>query len=327
MRIRTGIGIAALLGAGVAAYAVRRMFRHDMADIAAVLDVSSRMAGTDFGRIEYGREGHGAPALVIHGAGGGYDQGLFVGRELFGSGHDVIAPSRFGYSRTALPEAAGHDAQADAHAQLLDRLRIGRVIALGISAGAPSAIELALRHPDRVSALILVVPRAFAPGSEVTAARTAKNRPVLQTIMKGRDFPYWWATKSRPGRKLLLHFLGVPEAVYDQADPLERDRLDWIVRSVMPLSRRVRGLENDGAQGVGPWPLERIAAPTLVVSAADDLLNTLPAARYTAAHIPDAELMVVETGGHLLAGRSEEIRVRVADFLRRRLTEAVRLRS
>ena len=319
MRALSLIGIASLFGSAVAAFATRRMFRHDMADISADLEAGSELVCTDFGEVEYAREGCGPAALVVHGAGGGYDQGLFVGRELFGSGHDVIAPSRFGYLRTDLPEAHGICAQAEAHAQLLDCLGVRQAVVLGISAGAPSAIELALRHPGRVAALILVVPRAYAPGCEVSAEKTAANRPILEMIMQGRDFPYWLATKFARSRRRLLHFLGVPGEVYDRADPLERARLDRIALDVLPLSKRVQGLLNDGAVRIAPWPLERIAAPTLVISAADDLLNTLPAARFTTEHVADAELMVVETGGHLLAGRTEEIRAGIADFLRRRL--------
>lgn len=319
MRAGSLIGIASVVGSAVAAYATRRMFRHDMADISAGLEAGSDLMCTDFGGVEYAREGGGPAALVIHGAGGGYDQGLFVGRELFGAGYDVIAPSRFGYLRTDLPEARDNCAQAEAHAQLLDRLGVGRAVVLGISAGAPSAIELALRHPERVAALILVVPRAYAPGCEVSAEKSAANRPILQMIMQGRDFPYWLATKFARSRRRLLHFLGVPGGVYDSADPLERARLDRIAFDVLPLSKRVQGILNDGALEIAPWPLERIAAPTLVVSAADDLFNTLPAARFTAEHIADAELMVVETGGHLLAGRGDEIRAAIADFLSRRL--------
>jgi pimeloyl-ACP methyl ester carboxylesterase len=136
-------------------------------------------------------------------------------------------------------------------------------------------------------------------------------------VMKGQDFAWWSATKVASRR--LLRFLGVPGEVYDAADPLERDRLNWIARNILPLSRRVRGILADGEARIEPWPLEKIAAPTLVVSAKDDLFNTLPAARWTAEHVPDAELMVLESGGHLLCGQSEEVRARIADFLRRRL--------
>jgi pimeloyl-ACP methyl ester carboxylesterase len=311
------IGLAALSGAGIAAYAIRKMFRHDMADINAELDAGGSLVELYHGEIEYGREGSGQPVLVIHGAGGGYDQGLFVGRELFGSGNDVLAPSRFGYLRSCLPADPQPHVQADAFAELLDHLTIPSAVVLGISAGAPSAIELALRHPEHVRALILIVPRAWAPGVEVSAERTESNKPILAMVTKGQDFAWWTATKLAARR--LLRFLGVPGAVYDAADPLERDRLKWIARNVLPLSRRVRGIIADGEARIAPWPLERIAVPTLVVSAKDDLFNTLPAARWTAEHVRDAELMVLESGGHLLCGQSEEVRVKIAEFLRRRL--------
>lgn len=317
MRALSLIGTAALLGSAIAAYAVRRMFRHDMADANVALDDGSSLVELYHGLIEYGREGQGQPVLLIHGAGGGYDQGLFVGRELFGPCSEVIAPSRFGYLRSGLPDDPQPHIQADAFANLLDHLKVPGAIVLGISAGAPSAIELALRHPERVRALILVVPRAYAPGIEVTAEKIGANRPIFEIVMKGQDFAWWSATKF--ARRRLLRFLGVPGSVYDAADPLERNRLDWIARNVLPLSRRMRGIVADSRARIEPWPLERITAPTLVISAKDDLFNTLPAARWTAEHVPEAELTVLETGGHLLCGQSEEVRAGIAEFLRRRL--------
>jgi 2-hydroxy-6-oxonona-2,4-dienedioate hydrolase len=322
MKTRTLLGIAALSGAAIAAYATRRMFRHDMADISAELNHSSELALTDLGWVEYDREGEGAPVLVVHGAGGGFDQGLFVGRELIGPGYEIIAPSRFGYLRTDVAESPSHFAQGAAHAQLLARLGIRKAVVLGISAGAPSAIELALHHPERVAALILVVPRAWAPGIEVSAQRTAANRPIMDMIMRGSDFPYWLATKFAASRRQLLRFLGVPTAVYDAADPLERARLDGIATSILPLSRRVAGLRVDADQSITPWSLEEMKVPTLVISAEDDRFNTLPAAQWTADHIEGAELMILPDGGHLLCGRTEEVRDRIAGFIRRHSPDA-----
>ena len=96
------------------------------------------------------------PLLSIHGAGGGYDQGLANAVELVGEGFRVIAPSRFGYLGTPIPANASPSAQADAHATVLAELKVDKAVVVGISAGARSAIELALRHPDRVAVLILV---------------------------------------------------------------------------------------------------------------------------------------------------------------------------
>jgi len=88
-----------------------------------------------------------------------------------------------------------------------------------------------------------------------------------------------------------------------------------IVRSIQPLSQRVRGINLDSIPDTKPPLLERITAPTLIVSAEDDLFNTLPAARFAAQRIPNAQLKVFESGGHLLVGHQDDVRAEVAGFL------------
>jgi pimeloyl-ACP methyl ester carboxylesterase len=95
------------------------------------------------------------------------------GRGCQGPASGVIAPSRFGYFGSSLPDGATPAGQADAYALLLDHLGIGRTAVLGFSAGSGSALEFGLRHPDRVVGLILAscrlgggvtVSKVFAPG-------------------------------------------------------------------------------------------------------------------------------------------------------------------
>ncbi len=120
MQTRKWIGLATAAGAAAAASGAYMRYRHELNGKAQRLKADSFIANTKYGRIEYGREGTGRPALVIHGVGGGYDQGLYLAREMLGKGFDVIAPSRFGYLRTPIPSDASHVAQAHAHAELLD---------------------------------------------------------------------------------------------------------------------------------------------------------------------------------------------------------------
>jgi pimeloyl-ACP methyl ester carboxylesterase len=80
-----------------------------------------------------------------------------AGRHVVGDdGFRFIAPSRFGYLGTPMPDGATAESQADAYEALLDHLAVDRVIVVGYSAGATSAIQCALRHPDRTVALISV---------------------------------------------------------------------------------------------------------------------------------------------------------------------------
>ena len=306
-----GAAGAALLTGG-AAYG---RFRREMAEIRARLEAGSRIAATDRGPIEYGREGSGGEALVIHGAGGGYDQGLMLGRDLFDRETEILAPSRFGYLRTPVPADSSPAAQADVHVALLDTLEIQRPVVVGVSAGAPSAVEMALKHPNRVAALILIVPRLYAPSESVGADPSTPSQAMLRLVMSGADVGYWLA--MRIARSWLVRFLGVPPALEASASAEDRKRVTGIIRSILPLSERLAGLKADGAARIEEWPLERIEAPTLIVTAADDLYRTLPGARYTAGRIDGAELKILRDGGHLMVGRGDEVRDTIRAFLAR----------
>lgn len=133
--------------------------------------------------------------------------------------------------------------------------------------------------------------------------------------MAGADFVFWLAMKL--ARPALVRFLGVPPEVEARATVADRAHVTALLRSILPLSRRLTGLEVDSAADIRPWPLERIAAPTLIISAEDDLMQTAPGARFTAGQIPGAELRLFESGGHLLVARDEEVRATVDDFLAR----------
>ena len=58
------------------------------------------------------------------------------------------------YHGSTLPQDASSAMQADAFVALLDHLDIDKVDVMGISAGTSAAIQLAIRHPDRVEHLV-----------------------------------------------------------------------------------------------------------------------------------------------------------------------------
>ena len=306
-----GIASAAAAGAGFAAYS---RYLAEMRAIRSAVATGGTIADTTAGPIEYGECGKGEPLLLIHGAGGGYDQALLIGRD-FAAGHRIIAPSRFGYLRTPVPQEPSPAAQADAHAALLEHLNVEKTIVAGVSAGAPSAIEFALRHPDRVSALILLVPRTYDPTQSIGVDESMQSQAMLRLIEASADFAYW--TAMRVARRAVVRFLGVPPEIEAVASEADRARVTEIMRSVLPVSSRVRGIAVDSALDLAPWPLERLNVPTLIVSAKDDLFETLPGARFTAEHIAGSELRVLETGGHLMVGQSEQVNKWVTEFLGR----------
>jgi 2-hydroxy-6-oxonona-2,4-dienedioate hydrolase len=320
MRTRAWIGVGAAAGAtavaAVASTAFQR-YRRELKDKTDALEARHQFVETSHGAVEYTREGSGPAALVIHGAGGGFDQGLYLGRDMLSLDFDIIAPSRFGYLGTPVPEDASIPAQADAHAALLDKLGIDEAIVMGVSAGAPSAIELAVRHPSRVRALILVVPRAYDPQNQVGVEDTGLNKAAIRMFEKSADFTYWLS--SQIARKPLVRFFGVEPKLEGKAAPEQRERITAIIKDMLPLSQRVHGIEIDNASGVPEPDLAKVTAPTLIISAEDDLYHTLPGARYAAEHIPGAQLKVFQTGGHLLLSHEADTRLVIANFLRDRL--------
>jgi pimeloyl-ACP methyl ester carboxylesterase len=308
---------AAALAAGVVG-AAALAYRRDLARARARVSSGGRIAATAHGPIEYAENGAGPPVLFVHGAGGGFDQGLAFGAPLAADGFRVIAPSRFGYLGTPFPSDASAEAQADAHAALLDALGVPRAAVVGGSAGAPSALQLALRHPDRVSALVLVVPALFVPRPD--GARPlhvpAGLELVFDTALRS-DALFWAAT--RLARDLLLKtMLATPPEVARAASDAEHARVAAILHDVLPVSARRRGLLNDAKVTTNPprYALERVAAPTLALSVEDDLYGTCAAARYTAEQIPGARFVSYPTGGHVWVGRQAELFAEIAGFLR-----------
>lgn len=313
---RKGVGIAAVLAAA-AAVAGYTVFRRDLAAARQRVAAGSIVA-TPCGPIEYGSAGEGPPVLVVHGAGGGFDQGLMLGAPLVAHGYRVVAMSRFGYLGTPLPADASAAAQADAHACLLDALQIPSAVVIGASAGAPSTLQLAIRHPQRVSKLVLMVPAAYTPrdGGDAPVRMPPGLAAVFDTALRS-DFVFWAMLRAAPGL-MTRTALGTPTELVAAASPAERQRIAAMLQSILPVRPRRLGLLNDGevTTHLTRYELERVAAPTFTVSVADDLYGTYDVARYTAGQIPGARFVGYESGGHMLVGRQEAVTAELLAFLR-----------
>lgn len=319
-RIRVGRTVAILSGllvAGLSGLAFAS-YQRDIRQARKRISTGSQIAQTRCGPIEYAVAGDGPPVLVVHGAGGGYDQGLEFGEPLINSGFRIIAMSRFGYLRTPLPTDASAVAQADAHACLLDALNIQRAAVVGASAGAPSSMQFALRHPERITALVLLVPGAYVPrAGGAPPLHTPPGTEFLFDTALRSDFLFWAASKF--ARKTVIRaILATPLPVVENASADEQARVQQVLDHILPVSPRRLGLLNDSTvlTSLPRYELEQIAAPTLVISMADDLFGTFDGARYTAEHIPHARFIGYPSGGHLWVGHQKEIMSEIAAFLK-----------
>ena len=293
-------------------------YRTALHEALARVSTGSQLADTACGPIEYAAAGDGPPILFVHGAGGGFDQGLMFGEPLVHAGFRVIAVSRFGYLRTPLPADASAAAQADAHACLLDSLGIERATVIGGSAGAPSAMQLAIRHPERVAALVLIVPAAYTPrANDAPPLTTPPGTQLLFDTALRSDFVFWAATQL--ARKALIRsVLATPPEIVANASADEQARVAAALDQILPVSRRRLGLLNDATvtSTLERYDLERIVAPTMIASAADDLFGTYEAAQFTAEHVPNAAFLGYPSGGHLWVGHQQELMSEIEAFLR-----------
>jgi pimeloyl-ACP methyl ester carboxylesterase len=308
----------ALVAAGLALAALAVAWRRfATARDEAVRRVSGRsdVVATRFGRLEYAVEGRGPPLLMLHGTGGGFDQGLAMPGGLADRGVTVIAPSRFGYLRSDFPADPSSENQADALVDLLDRLGVRRVVVGGGSAGALSAVQFALRHPDRCTGLVLVVPAANVRGRDPVSMSPAVEWTVRWLLES--DALFWLALRTMP-ETLIGTLLATDPALLAHVSIEERRRAFAILESLMPIAPRARGMLNDARLAGRPAPVEaeRIAMPALLLSVEDDRFGTAATARDLADRMPRARLVVYPSGGHVWLGHDAEVADEIARFVR-----------
>jgi pimeloyl-ACP methyl ester carboxylesterase len=322
----------------------------------ARLERSAQVAQTARGLVQYALAGSGEPVLVLHGGVGGWDQGMMLGLDLFGP-HDrwstydsvfshesaardlrvqIVAPSRAGYLATPLSAGRTVADAADACAALLDSLAVRKVLVVGVSGGGPTALQFALRHPDRIRGLLLV---AAITKHHRQPGRTTDS-PAGRLIFADAfgpvlDFIVWAGLglshlATRRFVRMVLRTCEVGDAAHfrDRVASILRcpEQLRWLrglCGSIFPLSPRKAGLANDLAQFAGldesPAEYARIACPTLIMHGRLDGNVPIEHANWVASAVPGAQLEVIESCGHMLWMSDEAPRLRLAaqQFVRR----------
>lgn len=282
-------------------------------------------AETPLGAVEYARAGDGAPVLFVHGTPGGSDTSTAMGQFLVDAGFTVIAPSRPGYMGTELGELTTIDQQADLLAELMTSLGFERFAVVAWSGGGPSSFRLAVRHADRVSAL---VPFACVSG------RYEERKETLETkLMFRTSFGHWLmrfmeqhapasTVKSTLGEEGELSRKELKRQTEEvMGDPKQAAVPLALAEVVADFDNRVAGYENDWKQfgEIESLGLESIAVPTLVVVGDADADVDPVQSDNAAAAIPGAEKLVIENGTHLALFAHPDVgtaQARVVDFLR-----------
>src|SRR6056297_2897536 len=279
----------------------------------------SSVISSPYGDIEYktGSSSSGIPVLVIHGGGGGFDQGELIAEVVLDDSFYWIATSRFGYLVSELPANATWDDQAEAYAFLLDHLEIGKVAVVAMSQGGPSAFLFAVNYPERVSSLTCLSCGVAASASEGQADANKKGN-LLKTIFR---YDFLYRTVSKLFKKQLLGIIGATDEVIADLSPSQKEKADQFIEYMNPAAPRSAGAVFDNKAVMPGSRIAAITAPTLIIHAKDDLLQLYHNAEYAASTIPGSELMSFESGGHILMiVEQEAVAKAVSNHLNRKMS-------
>ena len=233
--------------------------------------------------IEYDDSGSGVPVVLLH--------AFPLSRAMWRPQHEgladvarLIAPDLRGFGGTgAFTDAPSLERMADDVAELIDVLKLDRVVLGGLSMGGYVALAFARKHAARLRGLILADTKSEPDSAEAKAGRdktiafaeTHSAIDVLEQLL-----PKLLSEKTRrekPAVEAGVRQIGsaqTPAAIIGALKAL-RDR---------PDSTPV---------------LSTIATPALVIVGSDDALTPPAQAEAMAAKLPRAHLVKIPGAGHL----------------------------
>ena len=268
--------------------------------------------------LRYRSTGDGPPILMLHGIGQSLEDFIEQHERMSGS-HRVISVDLPGFAFSErTPGTATLHSTADIMPDLLDALGVtGAIPVVGNSLGGAVAMDLAVRHPHRVSALVLVDSAGF--GQEVVVTlRLLAVRPIGALLMR---------PSPRTSRRTVQAIFRDPAAVTSERVRRAYDfaRRPDHARTLLDLARDL-----GTGRGVRPeWRASLLAGlrardiPILLLWGDRDRI--LPFTHLAAAReeLPDAEAHVFERTGHMpQIERPDEFAEVVGEFLARRVQGA-----
>nr|HAT8715150.1 alpha/beta fold hydrolase [Legionella jordanis] len=305
------------------------------AKIAAFVLPLSEIVNTPKGKIEIlhlssnfrpAKSSDAPTILLIHGAIGGHDQSVWLFDFLFGLGFNVLGLSRPGYCRTPLAPSQTFVEQADLIAAVLDELGINQVIAIGLSAGGPTLYQLAIRHPDKVKALVAIncISRRF---------QILRTIPKFMPYLLGRVGSWFLnqLVRLKPvlSAKLFLKINSLlsEEEIEARAfeiatDPARFKYINRFYKCILQFNKlRKNGVNNDLKQvrDLKSLALKDIKCPSLIIHGTADAAVLFYDGLYAASCILKAKPIWIEEGSHFglwLSPQAKEIQSQLIHFVK-----------
>jgi pimeloyl-ACP methyl ester carboxylesterase len=200
--------------------------------------------------------------------------------------HRCLTYDARAHGRTSSEPEHGWSAVGDAVA-VLDAYDVARAVVVGSSMGGRTAIDLALTHPERVHALVLIGP-----------AMSGAPEPTYEPEVLALD-EEWDAAEERGDLDAVSQ---IEARVWLDGPTAAEGRVGGAARDLfLEMNRRALAAEDPGEQGddVAAWDrLGEIAVPTLVLVGEHDLQYIKANSARAAAAIPDVRLIELPGVAH-----------------------------
>lgn len=272
------------------------------------MTIDLRLVKTLQGMIEYDISGADDTPVVlsVHAGLGGCDQGRVMTAWVNPDRYRILCPSRPGYLGTPISSGRTIKEQADLFAHLLDALHINRVAIVSASAGGPPGYMFALRHPDRVWALVAIdsisgfyeLPKSAGSIAQFLFLNSLGQKLMKLTEEKRLDlflkqlFQAEFLYSASQIDKHIRYVLDSPEVL-----TFTRAFMD----TMFPYKPRKIGTDNDFIQyaKLTHLPLDGIQCPCLIIHGTHDADVKFYDGVYAYETIPNACRYWIEEGAHL----------------------------
>ena len=273
-----------------------------------------RFIDIDGARIHYLDEGSGPALLLVHGLAGqmhNFTHSLF---DRLKQDHRVVVLDRpgSGYSTRPTDASAALGAQVRTIAHFCQALGLERPLVVGHSLGGAVALALALNHPEQVAGLALLAPVSHPMGRVPPQfERLDVASPLIRRLMA-----WTLATPfSIANGELALATLFGPQPVASDFATKGGGLLSLRPCSYIGASGDLNAAEADLAEM--PPRYRSLTLPVGILYGTDDrILDPAVHGKGLAEKLPDADLELIEGGGHMIliasADRSAAFRTRMS---------------
>jgi pimeloyl-ACP methyl ester carboxylesterase/DNA-binding winged helix-turn-helix (wHTH) protein len=191
---------------------------------------------------------------------------------------------------------------------VVDSVGLDRFPLLGVSQGGAVALAYAVRHPERVSRIVLA--GAYVRGRLVRATSPEEREEALLDMQVGR---VGWR-RDDPAYRQVLAAQFLPEA-----DRERWDAFNALQRATTSTENVVRFLDTFATIDVSDLA-RRVTCPTLVLHSRRDRRVPIEQAREIAALVPDSRVHLLDSGNHIVMADEpawSEVLAELEDFLDR----------